>query len=156
MKAEAIRKRSVEEGQRRWPVKFQPATTLQVPETGIEAITLRQPIALEQPRARICEARLAVQRLSARNVCHYPSERMQCDQNRRRCRPTTKGIAVDGSSSESSDEAMPSPDRHGGERGGLRFVTFVHSDVKVRFRYQAITPTTVVAPELNFYVRLSR
>ena len=54
-----------------------------------------------------------------------------------------------------SDEAMPSPDRHGGERGGLRFVTFVHSDVKVRFRYQAITPTTVVAPESNLCVPVS-
>ena len=37
-------------------------------------------------------------------------------------------------------------------RIGLLF--FLQPDVKVSFQYQAITPTTIVALEANFYVRV--
>ena len=49
-----------------------------------------------------------------------------------------------------SDEARHSLGRHGTQEKRLRVVTFVHSEVKVSFRYQAITPTTIVVRKRTF------
>ena len=42
-------------------MRFEAEIASRVPETRCEATALMQPMALEQPRAQICEQRLAVQ-----------------------------------------------------------------------------------------------